>query len=120
MKTSKKSKNEFVKELNRKYQQIMFRFEPIQECVREHDIGTKLEEKYDKLLDCLGTFKWRIDHFAENDAKPGEIVETSFDDILDEIDWRLREVELGLKGQNICDEGQNKQMAKNYHRKSEK
>jgi hypothetical protein len=114
-----KEKSDFVQEMNLEYQQIKNRFAPVQESVLAHQMGDELEEKYNKLSDCIKLLKWRINHFAENHASLGEIVETAFDDILDEIEWRFKEVELCLRGKDISDEDQEKQIAHNFARKSE-
>lgn len=77
-------------------------------------------DKVKKVDNLLENLRWRIDHVERTEKDPDEVILRSFRDLINEIEWRLKELELIREGKSISDENPESRLAREYRRKTGK
>jgi hypothetical protein len=83
------------------------RFNSIKEKIKSKNIPNenKVKRKFKKLEKCLDRFSWKIHHLKESEHIVDDLVLNSFNDLADEISWRIDGVELAMEGKHLWDAG---------------
>jgi archaellum component FlaC len=95
-------KDQFVKAMKRKYEGFTRQFRSLKHQVGSADEAIETTpEKMARLEDRVNELGWRMRSFASGKTPLDEVVEKAFKDLVDEINWRLKEVEAALRGKEI-------------------
>ncbi|MFQ5772744.1 MAG: hypothetical protein ACE5HX_19570, partial [bacterium] len=100
MKSNIENKEKFIEKVEKKYAELKASFQSLKDCVNPNDESTELDvkRKHTKLEACFNSLDWKIEHFKNNSIHLDNTVKNSFAELIDEIEWRIKEVEMGLKG----------------------
>ncbi|NIR46897.1 hypothetical protein GWO43_00230 [candidate division KSB1 bacterium] len=101
-------KTQYLQEIEKTYEEVHKQFKPIKEQVESMGKKTEseLKNKFGKLQERLDELRWQIDNFRKSELPLDKGVEHSFDEAIDEINWRMKEVKAALKGQEIWESGE--------------
>lgn len=102
----KKNKGEYIEQLKQDYDELQNDLEVLKREVTSKEEQDDREElnldtKFSILEDRLNQMRWRIDNFQRSETAVDEIVMNSFAELEEEIDWRVREVQAGLRGKEV-------------------
>lgn len=113
--TIKSEKNNYLLKLNEQMGKFHSRLNPIKEGLKSGNSPNENElgKKYKKLEECMERLSWEIHHLKESENLVDDLVRQSFNDIIDEISWRMDGVELALKGKQLWDAGDELKRGKN-------
>lgn len=96
-----KKKDKFIEEVERKFASLMDAYRNLNESVKSHYGITEIDDvntKFQTLKKALNALGWKITNFKNNQLDLDSTVQNSFVELIDEIEWRTKEIEMALQG----------------------
>jgi hypothetical protein len=100
-------KNIYLIHLSEQLEKFKNRSDSIKEKIESKNFpnDNEVKEKFKKLEKCMNRFSWKIHHLEESENMVDDLVQNSFNDLTDEISWRIDGVELAIEGKQLWDAG---------------
>ncbi len=113
--TIKVEKHIYLIRLNEQLKDFESNFNSIKEKVelKKFTDEKEVRQKFNKLKECMDRLSWKIHHLKESENVVDNLVMQSFDDSIDEINWRIDSIESAMEGKHLWDAGDDLKRGKN-------
>ena len=100
---NKENKQDFVRGIEAKFKKMKSRFQSLSDQIKPDspETGKELKNKYRKLEEKINLLEWRIANFKSSQTSMDLDVKLSFYELLDELNWRFKEVRAATKEKEI-------------------
>lgn len=98
-------KADFIEEVEKKYTELRASYQHLSKRKNSDNGKMKVDvsTKFKTLEKSLSALSWKIDNFKNSQLDLGRTVKNSFSELIDEIEWRIKEVEMALHGKEVWD-----------------